>query len=175
MEYRSTHARIVTISDKVGHTVEKVTGAYCVFLFAAMVVIALLGVFFRYIMHSPFQWTEELARYLLVWMAFVAINIALRRKEHINIPFLTQHVPPAVAKAMDYLVDLLVFFFLIVLLKQGYFMTTRTILMTSTLHISMFWIYMSVPVAALLTLVQLIVNVLKKTFSGFEMTQGGSL
>jgi TRAP-type C4-dicarboxylate transport system permease small subunit len=168
MQTRSRLSRISDLSDNVGYRIEKISGGICVFLYASMFIVAILGVFFRYIMTAPFQWTEELGRYLLIWMAFPTINIAQRKKEHISILFLVKRMPAPLAKATGYLVDLLIALFLITLLWYGYRMTMRTITMSSTLHISMAWIYMSIPVAAFLTLVQLFIDVLRRIFSDLD-------
>jgi TRAP-type C4-dicarboxylate transport system permease small subunit len=100
-----------------------------------------------------------------VWL--LSFNIALRKREHIAIPAFVDRLPPRVSKLLDYLVDILIGFFLIVLIKQGYLMTTRTLMSASTIHISMFWIYIFVPVGASLTLLQLILGMIKKVLSGF--------
>ncbi len=147
---------------------EKASGAFCVFVFATMTMVTLLGVFFRYVMLHPFQWTEELARYLFIWLAFGGINIALKRDEHIKIPFLSQHVPMKMAKIMDYTVDIAIGFFLLYLLKFGYFMAVNTTMTGSTFHIPMFWIFVSVPIAALLALIQLVLKIIIKITREFS-------
>lgn len=157
--------RIVKVTHKFGHFIEIASGIFCVIFFASMFGVTLLGVFFRYIMANPFEWTEELARYLMLSMTFLAINIALRREEHITIVFLIQKLPAKISKILYYFVALLIGFFLIILIKQGYLMTTQTLLRTGTLTISMFWPYLFVPLGALLTFVQLIITITKKVSS----------
>ena len=146
-------ANIVAIADKTGLIIEKICGAVCVLCFASMTLLAILGVFFRYVMQSPFMWTEEVASYLLVWMGFTAINIALRQDRHIKVEVLPKLVPPVVAKIVGYLVDALIAFFFIVLLKQGYLLTINNIMTAATFPLSMSWILVAVPVAAGLTLI----------------------
>jgi len=158
---------IAGTAEKVGLTIEKICGAFCVACFAAMTASAILGVFFRYVMQSPFMWTEEVARYLQVWMGFTAISIALRQDRHIKVEILPRLVPSVIAKVIGYLVDALIAFFFIVLLKQGYLMTVNNIMTASTFQVSMSWILIAVPVAAALTLIQLFLNVVKRVFSGF--------
>ena len=167
MALTSQAASIVAIADKAGLIIEKICGAICVLCFASMTIVAILGVFFRYIMQSPFMWTEEVARYLLVWMGFTAINIALRQGRHIKVEIIATLVPPVIAKIISYLVDALVAFFFIILLRQGYLLTANNMMMASTFHLSMSWILVAVPAAAALTLVQLFLNVTKKIFSEF--------
>jgi len=167
MHYQSRPEMIVAIADKIGQTIENVCGAFCVICFALMTTTALLGVFFRYVMQSPFMWTEEVSRYLLVWMGFTAVSIALRQDRHIKVEVLPKVLPVVLAKAVGYLVEALIAWFFIVLLKQGYLMTVNNIMMASTFHLSMAWILVAVPVAAALTLIQLLLNVVKKIFSEF--------
>lgn len=167
MELTSQAAHIVALADKAGLIIEKVCGVICVLCFATMTLVAILGVFFRYIMQSPFMWTEEVARYLLVWMGFTAINIALRQDRHIKVEIIAKLVPPVIAKIVSYVVDVLVAFFFIILLKQGYLLTVNNMMTASTFHLSMSWILVAVPTAAALTLIQLFLNVIKKIFSEF--------
>lgn len=167
MQKYSRAKSIVDTAEKIGLTIEKICGVLCVFCFAAMTVVAILGVFFRYVMQSPFMWTEEVARYLLVWLGFTAVSIALRQDKHIKVEVLASFVPLIVVKLMRYIVDVLIAIFFVVLLWQGYLMTVNNIMTASTFQISMSWILAAVPVAAALTLVQLFLNVIKKIFTEF--------
>ena len=167
MQKYSRAKSIVDTAEKIGLTIEKICGVLCVFCFAAMTVVAILGVFFRYVMQSPFMWTEEVARYLLVWLGFTAVSIALRQDKHIKVEVLASFVPLIVVKLMRYVVDVLIAIFFVVLLWQGYLMTVNNIMTASTFQISMSWILAAVPVAAALTLVQLFLNVFKKIFTEF--------
>ena len=138
MKKSSAINTLIVPLDKIGHVIEMVVGSFCVFIYAAMIGVALLGVVFRYVMLSPFEWTEELARFLMLWLGFLAMNIALRRNQHIAIDFLGQRLPPAVLRWIGYCIDVLVGLFLYYLAKQGYLMTTRTLMTASTLGVSMF-------------------------------------
>lgn len=167
MEKDSRAERIVQLSDSIGLFIEKVTGFFCVICFVVMTITALLGIFFRYVMQSSFMWTEELARYLLVWMGFVAISIALRQNKHIRIEILDKLMPAWVTKIADYGVDIFIAIFMIVFFKQGYLLTTNNIMMAATFELSMFWIFLALPVSAALALIQLVLKVVMKVCSEF--------
>ena len=167
MQERSRLSQIIEVSDKLGYLIEMTSGAFCVLLFAIMTVVALLGVFFRYVMISPFEWTEELARFLMLSLSFLAINIGVRKRGHIALLFVVERLPHKISKVIDYCVDLLIILFLIVLIREGYLMTTRTIMTGGFLKISMFWPYLTVPLGAFLALLQHILNMTKKTLSDF--------
>jgi TRAP-type C4-dicarboxylate transport system permease small subunit len=49
---------------------------------AAMVVVVAAQVFFRYVLNQSLFWSEELARYILVWLTFLGASVAYRRSAH---------------------------------------------------------------------------------------------
>lgn len=53
----------------------------------------IMGVFARYFFSSSPVWTEELARYCLIWMVMMAANPALKRSEHMKIDMLVNRFP----------------------------------------------------------------------------------
>lgn len=174
MQEKTPRDFIILVLDKIGHIVEVISGSFSVLLFATMTVVTLLGVLFRYVMSSPFEWTEEIARFLMLCICFLSINMAFRKKEHIAITTVVEILPPKAKKILDYLIDILISFFLILLIKQGYLMATGTLMSASTINISMAWIYMFVPLGAFLTLVQLILSTTKKLLREFEAVANSS-
>ena len=158
---------MVDTTRKIGLLIEQICGALCVFCFAVMTLVAILGVFFRYVMQSPFMWTEEAARYLLVWLGFSAISIALRQGRHIKVEVIANIAPLIVQKILVYVVDMLMGIFFAILLWQGYRMTVNNIMSASTIPISMSWILAAVPVGAGLALLQLFLGLVEKVLNEF--------
>jgi TRAP-type C4-dicarboxylate transport system permease small subunit len=148
--------------EKLGRFLEMISGGVCVACFVAMTLVVLIGVFFRYVLNDPFMWTEEAARYLQVWMGFVAVSIALKRDKHIKVDVLSSLAPAWLAAMAGFVVDIIIGLFMIILLKQGYLMTVDTLAHASTLPISMVWILAAVPVAAGLSLIHLLVKIINK-------------
>ena len=68
--------RLLSLIDKVADKVETATRVTCVTLGGGMVVVLICGVIARYVMKNPMVWTEEIARALMIWMAFLGISIA---------------------------------------------------------------------------------------------------
>jgi TRAP-type C4-dicarboxylate transport system permease small subunit len=63
----------------------------------------LFGVVSRYLFRSSPVWTEELARYTLVWMVMLAANPALRYGEHMKIDMLLRFFPDPVNIALKWI------------------------------------------------------------------------
>ena len=66
-----------------------------------------LQVIFRYIVHQPLASSEELARFLFIWMTFIGGYLAARRGQHIGVELLQNMFPKMVKQAMQVLSNLI--------------------------------------------------------------------
>jgi C4-dicarboxylate transporter, DctQ subunit len=71
-----------------------------VFCFAWMCIVILIAVFLRYVVHYPFPWGEELARYLMIYGVFLGISIGTRKKAHLGVEAFVNMVPKNMKKAV---------------------------------------------------------------------------
>ena len=65
----------------------------------SMAFIVATQVFFRYALNQSLFWSEELARFLLVWLTFLGATVAYRRKVHPGIDVLVARMQPPLQKA----------------------------------------------------------------------------
>jgi TRAP-type C4-dicarboxylate transport system permease small subunit len=65
----------------------------CVFCAGAMTAVVLLGVGARYVMQNPMSWTEEVARYLMVYLALIGVSIVTRRRAHLGVLYFVTKLP----------------------------------------------------------------------------------
>jgi len=63
-------------------------------LFWALAAIVFLQFFTRYILNDSLAWTEEIARYGLMWLAFIGGAVVTRRKTHIAVELLGNLMKP---------------------------------------------------------------------------------
>lgn len=69
-------------------------------MMAALVVTGVLQVYFRYFTSSSLDWSEELARYLFVWIVFLTSAVAIHRRAHIVVDVLLIRLPRRVQKGV---------------------------------------------------------------------------
>ena len=98
----------------------------CVGLLAVIFVIMVLQVTCRYVLGSPLVWSEELARYLYIWVCFLGAPVALRRGNHIAITLFVDLLPRKLARAISVFWHLVAFLFLVELAIQGAILTARS-------------------------------------------------
>ena len=128
-----------------------------------LVVIVLYAVFMRYVLNSAPFWSEEIARYLMVWMALLATSAAMRRGQHIGLTFVVEKAGPRLRKVLNLLAYALVLLFFTVLLVKGIDMTIFVSPQRSpSVNIPMWIPYLSVPVAGFLMVVQTLTLIFKQ-------------
>ena len=66
-------------------------------LFVALAGIVLLQFISRYVLNDSVAWTEEIARYLLIGVAYAGSVTALRKGEHIFLEFLYRRISPSLS------------------------------------------------------------------------------
>jgi TRAP-type C4-dicarboxylate transport system permease small subunit len=64
-----------------------------------MAVIVAVQVFSRYVLNYSLFWSEELARYMLVWLTFLGASVAYRRQAHPGMDVLHARMPPSLRRA----------------------------------------------------------------------------
>lgn len=147
------HAFAVSASN----ALEKITAIPLIIIGGLMLGVILVGTFWRYVLNDPILWTEEAARYLMIWMALIAASISMKRREHVSMQLLVGKLPPFIRRIMETLTSLAVAYFLYVLTREGIVMVLSARSQISpALGVSMFWPLLSVPLAGALTLAQLI-------------------
>ena len=117
--------------------------------FAGMFACVLAGVGFRYFLSDPLTWSDELARYLFVWCAFLGWVVAARRRSHLAIGSLPERAPPRVRALLSLLAAVAAIAFAAVLAWYGTRIALRNLdVDTTTLFFTMGVVYAIVPLAA---------------------------
>ena len=88
----------------------------CVLLLVGILLVMALGVFFRYVLNDSLSWTEEIARYGLVYITYLGCATGIRRRSHIRIDLIERVLPARLERPLAILVDLLTFAFLAIML-----------------------------------------------------------
>lgn len=105
--------------DRISEMLNAACKFFCLVIGSVLVVNLFLGVFTRFVLNDPLDFTEEIARFCMLWFAFIGGSIALRQNELISFTFLIDKMPGAVRQGMRILNIILVMVFLVVFLDVG--------------------------------------------------------
>jgi TRAP-type C4-dicarboxylate transport system permease small subunit len=151
------------------------------FMMAATVVVTCLQVFFRYFMHDSLIWAEEICRYMLVWTSFLVAGVAFQRGELASMDLLSGMMPAwarAVLLAPAYVASV-AFLLVVAWYGYGYAETNSTQAMPAADFISqslfkrdsgmsIWWVYISVPVGCGLLAVHFAVSSVRLVMAPFR-------
>ncbi len=89
------------IAQFVGKTIE----AFCVIILAAMSILVFLNVVLRYGFNSSISVTEEVSRYMFVWLAFLGAVLAFSDQQHVKVTVLTDKLSPVARNVLSIFTD----------------------------------------------------------------------
>lgn len=133
--------------------------ALCFVGISGVLVVGALQVFFRYVVGSSLFWSEELMRYMMLWLIAAGSGLAFTRGQFLGMRLLVEMLPRPIRRGCDVLAAILMLIFLGVLIWYGFQFSWGTRQQSATaLGISMFWVHVSVVVAAVLLALHVLLN-----------------
>lgn len=105
--------------DRISVALNAACKVFCLVIGGVLVVNLFLGVFTRFVLNNPLDFTEEIARFCMLWFAFIGGSIALRQDDLISFTFVIDKMPQKVKQGFQIFNILLMIIFLIVFLDVG--------------------------------------------------------
>lgn len=134
----------------------------CVTLLVLLVLDVWAGIVARYALDASLPWTEELARYLMIWMALLAVSVGIYHREHIGLDLLRQKLPFRARRYLRAAFDVIGLLFFSVIFWFGLSMTaTGSSQYANIFGMTMALPFAAVPVSAALACIQLILRGVK--------------
>lgn len=151
--------RIVNYIELVWRWVEQGIYAIIILLMGALVAVTSYQVFSRYVLNQPLTWSEELSRYMFVWIVFLAAWAAFKEGRHLGMDILSMRLPKLWRLYAGILVDLVVLGFLITVLWIAPAILSVTSLQASAvLKIPMNYVYLAFPAASALMTIEILLG-----------------
>lgn len=149
--------------ERFGYWVNYANERVCALLIAAMIGVVWFGIADRYLFALGGTWTEELARYIMIWAALLAVPCCTYRREHIGLDLLFKKLPARHQVKCRLLLDLIGMAFFLYLLYYGIMMVEAGASQYATIFgMNMTLPYLSVPVTSGLTVLQIFVCMVRE-------------
>lgn len=116
--------------------------------FIGLILLTFFQVVARYLLQAPITFSEEMGRFLFIWVSFLGAAIVMKHDQHIRLDLLHQ-IPPKLKCIIDILVFLAIFCFSALVFVQSIklvSLTGRQIAPVS--RIPMSYIYLNIPISA---------------------------
>jgi TRAP-type C4-dicarboxylate transport system permease small subunit len=125
------------------NTINKAAQYVCIVLIGVLVVLVLVTVFFRYVLNIGISWSDELARYINIWVAFLGASVAYKSGDHVGVEFFRNLLPD---KALWFFKFAMRFVILVILVIAEYYFSLyimRSKAITPAMQIPYRWIQVS--------------------------------
>src|SRR5262245_13963326 len=99
--------RLIVVEDAEVHIEHHAEDWLAFAVFWALAVIVFLQFFTRYVLNDSLAWTEEIARYGLIWVTFIGGAMVTRRNSHIAVVLLPNILPAWAARLLLAAVDII--------------------------------------------------------------------
>ncbi len=158
----------------IGRLSELVTEAAKLFLgacVAAIVLITLMAVWWRYVVNAPIAWIEQVSNILFIWITFVGAAVLYRQKLHIGVDMFIGMLKGRTQEVMSWAIELANLTFITILFIYSTKLSLDVLPNTyGALDITPAWFYVSAPVSCammMLYFVEKIVDPSKRQPEGF--------
>lgn len=139
---------------------EKITAVVKVVMLAltsAIFCITIFAVFTRYILNFVPSWSEEVPRYLLVWVTYLGAALAVKFKEHISLDVFFNMMPIRARQVGHIILNGLIAVVGTIMVVYGVALVSqfKDDLMES-IPVTNFWLYLVMPVSGTLMILYII-------------------
>ena len=143
------------ITQKLSEVSEKTVYYTLIVMMAVMTITIIIQVFLRYVFSYSLSWSEEVARYLMIWVAFLGGSLALKRGLHIGVELVVTRLDQGLKRWVLLFSQFLIFLFLVSLTIGGMELTWAVRDQRSpALLFSMSLAYLSAPIGGLFMAIQ---------------------
>lgn len=141
---------------------ERIQEIFVGVMMAGMTIMISLQIIFRYIVLKPISWSEEAARYMMVWAIYVGAALAVKRGKHMAVNFFVSKAPPKQRKIIMALSNLIFITFCLFMLKQGFMVIGHLLRLgqvSAAIGLPMYFVYLAPIISFSLMCLHLIIQI----------------
>jgi len=161
--------------ERVKKGIDKLLEMALIMLMGANVVNVLWQVFTRFILRNPSSFTEELARFFLIWVGLLGASYAAGKKMHLAIDVVLQALKNKTKIWTEIFIQVSIFLFsFFVMVVGGLRLVTITLALnqiSAALRIKLGYVYLVLPISGLLIMFYAAVFIIER----FRALSGKSL
>lgn len=133
---------------------------------AVLVLDVLWQVFTRFILKNPSTWTEELAVFMLIWVALLGAAVALGRGAHLGIDYFVGKLPARIRLFTEIFVFICVVVFSFCVMILGGVDLVKTTLqlnqLSPALGVKVGYVYLAVPISGFFLVLYSVIGLVER-------------
>jgi len=142
------------------HVVDRILSTICVTLMVALVSCVVWQVFSRYVLGAPSTSTDEMARFLFIWVGLLGAAFTLGKKKHLAMDFMLLVLEGRKKAILQIIITLIgLFFAIVVMVFGGGSLMLKTLSvgqLSPVLGLQMGWVYAAIPMSGVCMILYLL-------------------
>ena len=151
---------------KIKEKVDRLIEFILISIMSIMVINVTWQVFSRYILNAPSPYTEELTRYLMIWIGLLGAAYISGKNAHISIDFFKEKFSKKKQNGINLFSDVLIilfsFFCFLIGGSRLVYITQKLGQLSPALQIPLAYVYFILPLTGLLIVFYKVLNILNK-------------
>ncbi|KIL45243.1 TRAP transporter small permease [Jeotgalibacillus soli] len=137
----------------------------CIALFSIMTLLVSAQIFARFIFNFPLEWSEELSRFVFIWLVYVAIALAAKHNRHLKMEIGEKTIAKKTGNWIYYFSDVIWLTFNVFMIFYGTQMVQTllgSIQVSAVTRINMGLVYIIVPIGFTIMSLRIIQNMIRR-------------
>jgi TRAP-type C4-dicarboxylate transport system permease small subunit len=150
---------MVKAIEKIMDAIDKCVQVVCTVMTLVMTIVVLIQVFARYIPAiKPPAWTEEFARYTMIWLSMIAASHGIKLWNNVGVDFFLKKMPQKLHHVVDIVIKIVVLAVLIIVLKYSLKVFPKVGMrqLSATLRVPMFYAQLGIIIGFIICCIQLV-------------------
>ena len=138
---------------------------FCLLVFVVMSLLTFVQVILRYVFNSSIVFSEELSRYLFVWLTFIGIAYGVKKQSHLSVDIVFNRLKGPAKTAVKYLALILYIVFAVLMVVHSYKYFSRvaaTAQLAASMNLHMKWVALAPLAGFVLVLFRLLQQFVKE-------------
>ena len=147
--------------SRLSHWLNRISEVVCCGVLLAMTIVVVLQVICRYLLGASLTWSEEFARFGLVWITFLGAGIAFKKRAHMGVQVIVELFSPGVRKIVQVFTIFTILSFLVVAAFKGIDLALFNMKQYSpAMGLPMGFVYLAIPSGCLVMIIHIVEQLL---------------
>jgi TRAP-type C4-dicarboxylate transport system permease small subunit len=155
-----------SIMQKFRRTIDKVLAWFLIGLMGVAVLNVLWQVLTRWVLQDPSSYTEELARYLLIWIGLLGAAYAAGQKLHLAIDIVPTRLTGRARDGLEIAIEACIFLFALAVMVVGgmrlVLLTLRFDQVSAALGVPLGFVYLVIPLSGVLIMIYAVIEIIER-------------
>ena len=126
MQSKTNASEQINNIDKIYAMLQKIIKYLIAIFLTSMVVLVFANVISRYFLNFAIAWTEEVSRFMFIWVVFLSAVLAYVNDEHLKLDILEKKLPEKTGQVVAVICDLIVMYAIYLITAGGLNLATQS-------------------------------------------------